>query len=153
MQSIYLYPSTCFIEGTVLSEGRGTDKPFQYLGHPTLPKNMFSFTPNPNAGAKSSKCFGQLCYGWNLSGTNEQVLKTIDGKIQLKYLVDAYKLFPGKDTFFLKNNFISKLAGNDILSKQVRAGLSEAEIKKSWEPGIIAFKEKRKKYLLYDDFE
>lgn len=153
MQSIYLYPSTCFIEGTVLSEGRGTDKPFQYIGHPALPKNMFSFTPNPNAGAKSSKCFGQVCYGWNLSGTNEEVLKKVDGRIQLKYLIDAYKLFPGKDTFFLKNNFISKLAGNDILSKQVRAGLSEAEIKKSWEPGITAFKEKRKKYLLYDDFE
>lgn len=153
MQSIYLYPSTCFIEGTVLSEGRGTDKPFQYFGHPALPKNMFSFTPNPNPGSKSSKCFGQVCYGWDLSGTNEEVLKKVDGKIQLKYLIDAYKLFPGKDTFFLKNNFISKLAGNDILSQQVREGRSEAEIKKSWEPGITAFKATRKKYLLYTDFE
>ena len=153
MQSIYLYPSTCFFEGTVLSEGRGTDKPFQYFGHSTLPKNLFSFTPNPNAGAKKSKCFGQLCYGWNLNGSKEEVLKKVDSKIQLKYLIEAYKLFPGKDTFFLKNNFINKLAGNDILMQQVKAGKSEAEIKASWTAGLTAFKATRKKYLLYTDFE
>lgn len=153
MQSIYLYPSTCFFEGTVLSEGRGTDKPFQYFGHPSLPKNLFAFTPQPNAGAKSSKCFGQQCYGWNLSGTNEEVLKKVDTKIQLKYLMDAYKLFPGKDTFFLKNNFFNKLAGNDQLMQQVKEGKTEAEIRKSWEPGLTAFKAARKKYLLYTDFE
>lgn len=153
MQSIYLYPSTCFFEGTVLSEGRGTDKPFQYFGHPSLPKNLFAFTPNPNAGAKSSKCFGQKCYGWNLSGSNKSVLKIVDKKIQLKYLIEAYKLFPGKDSFFLKNNFINKLAGNDILVQQIKAGKTEAEIKKSWEPAITAFKTTRKKYLLYKDFE
>ena len=153
MQSIYLYPSTCFFEGTVLSEGRGTDKPFQYFGHPSLPKNLFAFTPEPNAGAKSSKCFGQQCYGWNLSGTAEEVLRKVDNKIQLKYLIDAYKLFPGKDTFFLKNNFINKLAGNDQLIQQIKEGKIEAEIKKSWEPSLTAFKATRKKYLLYTDFE
>lgn len=153
MQSIYLYPSTCFFEGTVLSEGRGTDKPFQYFGHPSLPKNLFAFTPNPNAGAKSSKCFGQKCYGWNLSGSNKSVLKIVDKKIQLKYLIEAYKLFPGKDSFFLKNNFINKLAGNDILAQQIKAGKTEAEIKASWAPGLTTFKAIRKKYLLYADFE
>lgn len=153
MQSIYLYPSTCFFEGTVLSEGRGTDKPFQYFGHPALPKNLFAFTPQPNAGAKSSKCFGQICYGWNLSGSNEEVLKKVDNKIQLKYLIEAYTLFPGKDTFFLKNNFINKLAGNDQLKQQIKDGKTEAEIKKSWQPALTAFKAIRKKYLLYTDFE
>lgn len=152
MQSIYLYPSTCFFEGTVLSEGRGTDKPFQYFGHPALPKKLFAFTPQPNAGAKGSKCFYQKCYGWNLSGSNEEVLKKVDGKIQLKYLLEAYKLFPGKDTFFLKNNFINKLAGNDQLMQQVKDGKTEAEIRKSWETGINRFMVKRKKYLLYNDF-
>lgn len=153
MQSIYLYPSTCFFEGTVLSEGRGTDKPFQVFGHPTLPKNLYSFTPKPNAGAKSSKCFYQVCYGWNLSGSNESILKSLDGKIQLKYLLEAYKLFPGKDSFFLKNNFINKLAGNDLLAQQVRDGKTEKEIRDSWEPALSEFKKVRKKYLLYDDFE
>ncbi len=153
MQAIYLYPSTCFFEGTVMSEGRGTDKPFQVFGHPTLPKNLYSFTPKPNAGAKSSKCFYQECYGWNVSGTNEEVLKNLNSRIQLKYFIDAYKLFPGKDSFFLKTNYINKLAGNAIFMQQIKNGVSEDEIRKSWQPGLTTFKEKRKKYLLYEDFE
>jgi len=152
MQSIYLYPSTCFFEGTVLSEGRGTDKPFQVFGHPSLPKKLYSFTPVPNEGAKSSKCYYQKCYGWNLSGTNEEVLKTLNGRIQLSYLIDAYKLFPGKDSFFLKNNFINKLAGNDLLQQQIKNGAPEQEIRNSWEPALTQFKAIRKKYLLYKDF-
>lgn len=153
MQSIYLYPSTCFFEGTVLSEGRGTDAPFQIFGHPTLPKNLYSFTPKPNAGAKSSKCFNQLCYGWHVSGSNEEVLKKLNGKIQLSYVLEAYRLFPGKDSFFLKNNFINKLAGNDILQQQIKTGVTETAIRESWQPQLDAFKLIRKKYLLYKDFE
>ena len=152
MQAIYLYPSTCFFEGTLLSEGRGTDAPFQIFGHPTLPENLYAFTPKPNAGAKSSKCYNQKCYGWYISGTKEELLKKLDNKIQLKYLLDAYKLFPGKDSFFLKNNFINKLAGNDVLIQQVKQGKTEAEIRKSWEPALSNFKITRKKYLLYKDF-
>jgi len=149
MQSIYLYPSTCFFEGTVLSEGRGTDKPFQIFGHPALPKNLYAFTPQPNAGSKNSKCFYQLCYGWNLSGTTKEVLKKADCKINLQYLLDAYQLFPGKDSFFLKNNFFNKLAGNNQLMLQVQQGKSAKEIRKSWQPGLADFKEIRQKYLLY----
>ena len=152
MQSIYLYPSTCFFEGTVLSEGRGTDKPFQIFGHPSLPKTLYSFMPKPNAGAKNSKCFYQTCYGWNLGGSNEEILSKLNNRIQLKYLLEAYKLFPGKDSFFLKNNFFNKLAGNDILMQQIKDGKTEEEIRKSWEPGLVEFKAIRKKYLLYDDF-
>jgi uncharacterized protein YbbC (DUF1343 family) len=149
MQSVYLYPSICLFEGTVMSEGRGTDKPFQVFGHPALPKNLYSFTPKPNEGAKSSKCFYQKCYGWNLSGSNEDVLKKLDGKIQISYLTEAYRLFPGKDSFFLKNNFFNKLAGNELLMKQIKNGTPEPEIRKSWEPALIQFKAIRKKYLLY----
>ena len=152
MESIYIYPSTCFFEGTILSEGRGTEKPFQIFGHPKLPKTLFSFTPKPNDGAKSSKCFNQTCYGWNLSGTKDSVLKKLNKKIQIKYLIEAYNLFPGKDSFFLKNNFFNKLAGNDKLMQQIKSGKSEAEIRKSWEPALIKFKAIRKKYLLYKDF-
>ena len=154
MQSIYLYPTTCFFEGTVLSEGRGTNIPFQVFGHPKLPNNLpYSFTPKPNAGAKNSKCFYQLCYGWNLGGTNAEVLAMLDGKIQLKYLIQAYKLFPGKDSFFLKNNFIDKLAGTDQLQQQIKQAVTEEVIRKSWEPELSNFKTIRKKYLLYEDFE
>ena len=153
MASIYLYPSTCFFEGTVFSEGRGTDKPFQVFGHPLLPKSMYSFVPKPNEGAKSSKHYFETCYGWDLSGPVEKVLAEVDGRIQLKWLLDAYRLFPGKDSFFLKSNYINKLAGNDQLIQQIKAGRSEQEIRESWEPGLRAFKAIRKKYLLYDDFD
>ncbi|MGC4034513.1 MAG: DUF1343 domain-containing protein [Chitinophagaceae bacterium] len=153
MQSVYLYPSTCLFEGTVLSEGRGTSKPFQVFGDPLLPKNLFSFTPQPNEGAKSSKHYGEVCYGWDLSGSIDDVLKKTDGKIQLKWFLEAYKLFPNKDSFFLKNNFIYRLTGNETFKQQVIDGKTEEEIKKSWEPALTQFKATRKKYLLYDDFQ
>ncbi|MEP6700950.1 MAG: DUF1343 domain-containing protein [Bacteroidota bacterium] len=153
IQSIYLYPSTCLFEGTALSEGRGTNKQFQVFGHPSLPKNLFSFTPNPNEGAKSSKLYGQVCYGWDLSGTPEEVLAKVDNHVQLKWLMEAYKLFPLKDSFFLKSNSFNRLAGNEILMQQIKDGKTEEEIRTSWEPKLSKFKKIRKKYLLYEDFE
>ena len=153
IQSIYLYPFTCFFEGTVLSEGRGTDKQFQVFGHPSYSKNLYSFTPNPNEGAKNSKLYGQVCYGWDLSGTALEVLTKVNNKVQLKWLMEAYKQFPEKDKFFLANNYFNKLAGNDILMQQIKDGKSEKEIRASWEPKLSEFKQIRKKYLLYEDFE
>lgn len=160
IQTIYLYPSTCFFEGTDLSEGRGTNKPFMLFGHPSLPASMTAFTPQPNAGAKSSKHYGKQCYGWELSGTPQEILAMTKGQIQLKWLLEAYRLFPEKDSFFLlpksgdiKASFFNKLAGNNDLWQQVRDGLSEEEIKKSWEPALSQYKLMRKKYLLYEDFE
>ncbi|HRO69490.1 MAG TPA: DUF1343 domain-containing protein, partial [Chitinophagaceae bacterium] len=160
IQSIYLYPFTCFFEGTVLSEGRGTNKQFQVFGHPSLPKNLYSFTPNPNDGAKNSKLYGQLCYGWDLSGTPEDVLKLVDNRVQLKWLIQAYQLFPEKDKFFLipksgkmEESFFTKLAGNNDLWQQIKAGKTEDDIRKTWEPKLSEFKKIRKKYLLYEDFE
>jgi uncharacterized protein YbbC (DUF1343 family) len=152
MQAIYLYPSTCFFEGTALSEGRGTEAPFQIFGHPTLPSNLYSFTPKPTAGAKNSKCFFQKCYGWYISGSNEVILKELGNAFQLKYLLDAYQLFPGKDSFFLKNNFFNQLAGSDLLMEQIKQEKNESAIRTSWEPALGNFKTIRKKYLLYKDF-
>ena len=153
IQSVYCYPTTCLFEGTSLSEGRGTDKPFQIFGAPSLPKNLYSFTPHPTEGAKSSKHYGELCYGWNLSGTPEQILKKIDKKIQLKWVIQAYKLFPDKEKFFLSSGTFDRLTGNDILMQQIKDGVSENEIRKSWKPALDNFKKIRKKYLLYKDFE
>lgn len=160
IQSIYWYPSTCFFEGTVLSEGRGTDKPFEIFGHPSLPKNLYKFTPTSRDGAKEPKLKDQVCYGWNISGTTEDVLKKVDNKVQLKYLLEAYKLFPAKDSFFIlpksgnaDQSFFNKLAGNAELMQQIKSGVSEKEIRKSWEPKLSGFKKTRKKYLMYPDFE
>ncbi len=160
--SIYWYPSTCFFEGTVLSESRGTEKPFQLFGHPSLPKNLYSFTPVSREGAREPKLKDQLCYGWNVSGTTEETLKKIDNKIQLTWLINAYKLFPDKSNFFIAakkekleetDYYFNKLAGNAMLMQQVKNGVSENDIRKTWEPQLNNFKKIRKKYLLYADFE
>ena len=152
IQSIYWYPSTCFFEGTVLSEGRGTPKPFQYFGHPSLPKTLFNFIPHSMEGAKDPKLKDQLCYGWDASGTPEKVLQQINNRIQLKWLIDAYKLFPDKNKFFLATKSLNRLAGTDALMQQIIDGKSEEEIRKSWEPALSNYKEIRKKYLMYKDF-
>ena len=153
IQSIYWYASTCFFEGTTFSEGRGTAKPFQYIGHPLMPKTMFSFTPTSTQGAPNPKHKDKVCYGYDLSSSPEQVLKKIDDRIQLKYLLEAYKLFPDKEAFFNKPSSLNRLAGTDELMQQVIAGKSEDEIRKSWEPKLSEFKKIRKQYLMYPDFE
>ncbi len=160
MASVYWYGSNCLFEGTVLSEGRGTDFPFAIFGHPSLPKTLYTFTPTSRDGAKEPKLKDQTCYGWNLAGTDKEVLQKVDDKIQLSYLLEAYKLFPEKEKFFITpksgkptDYFFNKLAGNDALQKQIITGTSEKEIRASWEEGLNAFKKIRKKYLLYTDFE
>ena len=160
IQSIYWYPSTCYFEGTVLSEGRGTEKPFQIFGHPSLPNYLYKFTPVSTDGAKEPKLKNQICYGWNLYDNPESVLKKVDNRIQLKYLLDAYKLFPDKENFFIKpksgnldESFFNKLAGNGSLIQQIQSGLNEEQIRASWLPELNKFKKIRKKYLLYNDFE
>jgi len=160
MSSIYWYGSTCLFEGTILSEGRGTDHPFAIFGHPSLPKNLFAFTPTSRDGAKEPKLKDQLCYGWNLSGSKERVLKQVNNQVQIKYIINAYKAFPDKENFFLKpkngkavSYSFNRLAGNRELMEQIKAGKSEIEIRKSWQPKLDAFKKIRKKYLLYADFE
>lgn len=159
MASVYWYGSTCLFEGTVLSEGRGTDHPFALFGHPSLPKHLYAFTPTSRDGAKEPKLKDQLSYGWNLYGSNEQVVKAMAGKVQIKYLLEAYQLFPDKENFFIRpksgkstDYFFNKLAGNSTLMEQVKAGKTEKQIRAGWEPGLTAFKKIRKKYLLYADF-
>jgi uncharacterized protein YbbC (DUF1343 family) len=154
MASVYLYPSTCFFEGTVLSEGRGTERPFQMFGHPKLPDSLKSFIPRSKEGAKNPKLVNQVCYGWDLGGTNEEILKKVDNRIQLKWVSQAYSLFPGKDTFFINDgkNF-TRLAGNDELIRQIKNGYTDNLIRSSWRPELDKFRKIRRKYLLYKDFE
>jgi len=108
-------------------------------------------------GAANPKLKDQLCYGWNLGGKPEEVRNKVNGRMQLSYLLEAYRLFPNKDSFFLKpksgkteDYFFNKLAGNAILMEQIKAGKTEQQIRDSWQPGLNAFKATRKKYLLYE---
>ena len=147
-RSILLYPSICFFEGTTLSLGRGTDKQFQVIGHPKL-NSDFSFTPMPNEGAKDPLLNGQKCYGEDLS--NVTTGSIIDAKkINLSYLINYHKKMKSiGEKYFLDNLFMDKLAGTDTLRKQIEAGKTEDEIRKSWQQGLDVFKKVRSKYLLY----
>lgn len=150
MQSIYLYPSLCLFEGTVVSLGRGTDLPFQCYGHPSFPETGYSFTPHSVPGAKNPPLKDQLCHGYDLStGSDAQLLQSLDGRLQLKWLLQAYRQY--KDTASFFNHFFTRLAGSEQLEAQMKAGLSEDAIRQSWEPGLKAFKAIRAKYLLYPD--
>jgi len=160
MASVYWYASTCLFEGTALSEGRGTDHPFVIFGHPSLPTNLYAFTPASRAGAREPKLKGQLCYGWNLYGDNASILQKINNKVQLQYLLEAYRNFPEKEKFFLvpkagniQFSSFNRLAGNNELMQQIKEGKTEAQIRQSWLPKLDQFKQIRKKYLLYTDFE
>ncbi len=143
--SIYLYPSLALFEGTVFSVGRGTTMQFQIYGNPLYKKKDFSFTPQPMEGAKYPKFKGKVCYGVDLRST---YINLYNG-INLSYLIDAYKNYPKKSRFFLKNRFFDKLSGSDKLRKQIIAGMKPEEIKLSWKKGLDEFKEIRKNYLIY----
>jgi uncharacterized protein YbbC (DUF1343 family) len=148
-QSILLYPHTCWFEGTTFSLGRGTMFPFTVLGHPMLKgKYAFSFKPVSIPGMSDNPPQKNVeCYGIDLRKYDTGLIKK-NAKLNLTWLLDFYKNFPDKSKFF--NAYFTKLAGTDQLRKQIEAGMSEAQIRKTWEPGLIKFKQIRKKYLLYN---
>ncbi len=147
-RSIYLYPSLCLFEGTVISQGRGTYSPFQVLGNPLLKgKYNFSFTPKSIDGmSKNPPLENQVCYGIDFRKVDEQKIRS-NKQLDLKTLLDLYAAYPKKEEFFTP--FFNKLAGNDILMQQIKDGKSEAEIRASWKQGLDDYNVKRKKYLLY----
>lgn len=151
MEAIYLYPSLCLFEGTPLSVGRGTEKPFCILGYPGFPDSTLSFTPRNIAGVATHPPFeGQRCQGIDLTDFSLLILKN-QPFIHLDLLIGMYKNYPEQQRFF--NNFFVKLAGTEQLQQQIALGLSADEIRASWQKDLQAFKKIRKKYLLYADFE
>lgn len=150
MASVYLYPSLGLFEGTVVAVGRGTDLPFQVIGHPNLQKGNYTFTPQPRPGAMEPKYKGQVCKGFNLTDFGNEYMKDVK-KIYLYWLIGMYQNTPDKTTFFDEN--FNYHAGNATLQQQIKDGLTEDQIRKTWEPGLQKFKVIRKKYLLYPDFE
>lgn len=150
MEAVYLYPTLCLFEGTVMSVGRGTDKPFQVLGHPSMKDANYKFTPQSIPGVSDSPKFkGQECYGYDLSDFSVFYLKDT-GSIYIFWLIDSFKRLNMGPSFF--TDYFDKLAGNKTLREQIIKGVSEQEIRKSWEKGIEEFKSIRSKYLLYPDF-
>ncbi len=141
-QAIKLYPSICLFEGTVISLGRGTQMPFQVIGHPDLKNMPFQFTPISIDGmSKNPPLENKLCYGLDLREVN------VKPQFDLSYLISFYRAFPDKDKFF--NSYFEKLAGTAALRNQVRQGMSEDQIRESWREDLEKYNVIRKKYLLY----
>ena len=145
-QSIYLYPSLCFFEGTIMSVGRGTEYPFQIYGHPEFVIGSFIFKPESSEGATNPLYEDKSCYGANLRSSANNYNDNPQ-QINLSWLIGTYEVMMHQDQFF--NSYFEKLAGTDELKKQIVAGLTEDEIRKSWQPKINNFKKVRAKYLLY----
>lgn len=151
MRSIYLYPSLCLFEGANVSVGRGTNSPFEIFGSPSIKEQTFSFIPKSTIGAKSPPFINKTCYGFDLQDISIEDIRK--NKLNIAYLIEAYENFEPKKDFFLSNNFFEKLAGTDELELQLKAGLTKEQINLSWQNDISEFKQIRKKYLLYPDFE
>ncbi len=146
MNSVYLYPSICFFEGTRISLGRGTSFPFQVYGSPKLPDTGFSFTPESVPGAKNPPLLGEKCFGVDLrNAISEKIVPS--PKVNLEWVIDAYNRFPDKDNFF--TSYFDVLASGPALREQIRKGMSAEEIRSTWKDGLEKFGKIRERYLLY----
>lgn len=154
-QSIMLYPSICLFEGTIISQGRGTYKPFTILGAPALKgKYNFSFKPVSIQGmAETPLHMNEECYGLDLNQVDiEKLVKS--RRLNIQWMIELYNAYPYKEKFFDRSQSkqmgnIDYLAGVYNFRKQITEGVSEETIRASWEPGLSEYKEMRKKYLLY----
>src|SRR5690606_21276383 len=153
-QSVLLYPSLCLFEGTSISQGRGTLFPFTVLGSPALAgKYSFSFTPKSIPGMSENPPHkDKVCYGMDLRKYNTNQIRN-SGKLNLQWHLELYQAHPVRSAFFRGGGAVSKFdrrAGTKELRKQLMAGMSDGEIRQSWEPGLSQYKLMRKKYLLYE---
>lgn len=150
MTAVYLYPSTCLFEGTVMSLGRGTDWPFAVYGHPQMKGCSFSFTPQSRPGAKNPPLLGKKCYGRDLRNIDHEAV--IAGGIDLSYVIDAYRnagMKTLKPKFF--TSFFNLLIGDRHTRRMIEQGASAEEIKARWTDDIKRFRAQRKPYLIYPE--
>lgn len=148
MRSIYLYPSTCYFEGTPVSLGRGTDKAFQMYGHPNMKGYTFSFTPRSIPGAKTPPQLNKECFGVDLR-TNPSIEEINAKGVNLEYVIDAYNNLNLGDHFFRR--MFELETGQEYVRKMIKEGKSADEIKAMWAEDVAKFKEQRKPYLLYPE--
>ena len=149
-RSVLLYPSLGLFEGTRVSLGRGTDIQFQVIGHPDFQADSFWFVPRPNAGSKRPPHEGWICRGYDLRNIPLDSLRD-QKQLNLHWLLDFYRNFPDKSTFFTPNNSFELHAGTLSLRQQMEAGMSEKDIRSTWQADLEAYRTIRLKYLLYPE--
>ncbi len=148
MKSVFFYPTLGLLEGTAVSIGRGTEIPFQCVGHPKYQNGDFKFTPKSVSGAKNPKWKNQVCSGFAIQDSDvERLLET--KQIDLNLVLKAYQNAP-KEKFF-RSSF-NKLSGTKKLKEQIKKGTKVEDIRASWQKALEDYRLIRKKYLLYEDF-
>ncbi|MGA1582978.1 MAG: hypothetical protein ACO4CH_06985 [Saprospiraceae bacterium] len=150
MRAIYLYPTLCFFEGTTFSVGRGTDAPFQQLGHPALQNASHRFTPAPNAGSAYPKHEGVSCGGLDFRSITIDSLWQ-QGTIDVELILSMYRSLPEGTQFFRSDGYFDLLAGTDSLRLLIESGADATEIRESWGPALENYRRMRVHYLLYPD--
>ncbi len=143
-ESVYLYPTLCFFEGSIVSLGRGTETPFQVYGHPDM-RGSYTFTPKSTSGASKPLLEGQRCRGENLVEYAHDYAHNAN-ELHLEWIIEAYQQLKDKDFFI---DYFRLLAGDKQLRRDIENGKSADEIRTSWENDLEAFKAVRKKYLMY----
>lgn len=143
--AIYLYPSTCYFEGTPVSLGRGTDAPFEVYGHPDYKGGSYTFTPSSVAGAKNPPLLDVECHGVDLRTVPDST--AIAQGVNLEYVIDAYNSTGLGEKFF--TSFFEKLIGRSDIRGMIMSGMSADQIKATWADDVARFKEQRRPYLLY----
>jgi uncharacterized protein YbbC (DUF1343 family) len=151
--SIYAYPSLCLFEGTAISVGRGTEYPFQWFGFPGFKSGTKELTPIDLVGIAMDPPFENIkCNGILLENKNLTNLRDVK-QINLEWIMLAYREYDGHTTFFKSPDFFDKLAGNELLRKQIIEGKTAEEIRASWKSDLAEYLKIRSKYLLYTDFQ
>ena len=146
--SVRLYPSLCLFEATNVSIGRGTGFPFQAMGYPRAGIGCFEFTPVSIEGmSKSPLHQNKVCYGDDLRQL--EIIPTFT----LSFFLDFFERINDPDLFWSSRRWIELLMGDKNFYQQVNDRWSEEKIRATWQVGIDRYKEIRKKYLLYPDFE
>lgn len=147
MAAIYAYPSLCLFEGTPVSVARGTLRPFEQYGFPHCPVGQDTFTPRSIEGLSVKPMYNdQVCTGFDISEEAEAYVKK-NKQLNLSYVIGMYKAYPEKDKFF--KDFFNRLAGTSKLKEQIQSGMTEDEIRATWQSDLDAYKTIRAKYLLY----
>lgn len=143
-ESVYLYPSLCFFEGTIVSVGRGTEFPFQVYGHPKM-NDEFVFTPRQAEGRRAPMLCDEECHGEYLIDYAHNYRRNTN-QINLDWIINAYNQLK-EEKFF--NNFFVKLSGTKELQQQIEQGMTESEIRATWQDDLDNYKKIREKYLMY----
>ncbi len=153
MSAVYLYPSLCWFEGTIVSVGRGTTAPFQVIGYPKNTTGKYEFTPRNIPGVATNPPHkNEKCTGHDLHEFGEFYMAS-SKELYLEWLFGLYEKCTDKSKFFASEKFFDQLAGTEVLRKEIIRGAQVSEVRSTWKSEIEIFKLMRRKYLLYEDFE